>query len=57
MPFSNFYICLFDGTKAPLTAKHIKIPSCVALGLVEPAVEQFLSQWFACGVQDLSVIF
>lgn len=48
MPFSNFYIRLFHGTKAPLIAKHIKISSYLALSLVEPAVgNSFLSSLLA----------
>lgn len=55
--FSNFSVCLLDGTKAPLVAKHIKVPLHVALSLVKPAVKQFVSLRFACYVQNLSVIF
>lgn len=41
--FSNFSVLLLDGTKALLIAKHIKMPSHVALSLVKPAVNQFVS--------------
>lgn len=41
--FDNFYVCLLDETKALLIAKHIKMPSLVALRLVKPAVKQFVS--------------
>lgn len=55
--FSSFPVCLLDGTKAPLIAKHIKALLHVALSLLNPAVKQFVSLWFACCVQDLSVFF
>lgn len=55
--FNNFPVCLLDGTKALLIAKHIKMLLQVALSLLKPAVRQFFSLWFACCVQDLSVVF
>lgn len=55
--FDNFPVCLLDGTKALLIAKHVKMLLHVALSLLKPAVKQFVSVRFACCVQDLSVVF